>query len=409
MAATADSSVNDPAVPNASEAIARYGQFGRDWIAGVRTGDRLADAVVADFARLPKGAGMTMLTDATQNGIDAVPDAPDSLKALFAQVDEIPEWVDWQKIDRASSHLLRHRAAYGITMGAAGLTVGATNSIAGRPLVLTGRYVSEVAVRSVETGSWIRDILVPGALRRDKAGFAKTLRVRTIHAFVRRHLISSGQWDTKSWGTPISQSYMAFTLIEFGWLALRAMRSLGTRLTDSERDDVYHLYRYVGHLIGVQPELNPVNEAEQIRVEQIYVQCAPGPEDSDREFVRALNTDYLGPEIARGLPGKDEDKKRRMAVGIVDGLTRSFVGDRAADELKIPDTKWKYAPKVIGPVLGTVNEIRNRIPGLNERRGRAGVAAFARELDEVSKRYGVTHDLVDTAPSDETEHPATAR
>ena len=170
----------------------------------------------------------------------------------------------------------------------------------------------------------------------------------------------------------------------------------------------HHLYRYVGYLMGISPELNPTNEAEQMRIEDIYVLCAAGPEDSDREFVRALNTDYLGAEVARTLPGKDEAKKQRLGVAMIDGLTRSFVGDRAADELKIPETKWKCAPKVIGPMLGAVNEVRNRIPGLNERRGRAAVIAFSKEFDEVAERYGVTHDLVDVAPS-AAAHPAADR
>lgn len=46
-----------PNTPNADLAVARYGQAYRDWIDGTRIADPLADAVVADFATLPRGAG----------------------------------------------------------------------------------------------------------------------------------------------------------------------------------------------------------------------------------------------------------------------------------------------------------------------------------------------------------------
>lgn len=88
-----------------------------------------------------------------------------------------------------------------------------------------------------------------------------TPRVRLIHAFVRRHLLTSGEWDSDAWGAPIPQSFMAFTIAEFSHIALAAMHKLGVRYTADELRDIYHLWRYVGLLNGVGPELNPADEA----------------------------------------------------------------------------------------------------------------------------------------------------
>ena len=51
--------------------------------------DPIADNVAVAFARLPAGHGQRMFTSALEDGIDAVPDAPDALRALFAQIDRV--------------------------------------------------------------------------------------------------------------------------------------------------------------------------------------------------------------------------------------------------------------------------------------------------------------------------------
>lgn len=392
------------AVPNAESAIARYGRAGRDWVAGTRIADPVADAVVADFGALPRGAGMAMLRTALRDGIDAVEAPPDSLRALFAEIDDEPEWLDHARLDRAAGHLVRHTASYGIVLGAASLTAGAMNAVAGMPLVLTGRYTSQAAVRSIEVGAWLQEILTPGGLRRSGAGLATTVRVRMIHAFVRRHLLTEAEWDYQAWGAPIPQSYMAFTIVEFGQIALAAMHRLGVRYTRAELDDIYHFWRYVGRLNGVCEELNPATEADQIRLAELYALTAVEPDDGDRDFVRALTHDYLAREIADLLPF-DGAWKHALGVHVINGLTRAFRGDTDAERLGVPDTRIKHLPKVIGPTVGAVNSVLARVPGVNGWRTRRALANYPRLMAEQRLRYAVHHDLVDAAP-DNTGHPA---
>lgn len=396
-----------PQIPNADLAVARYGQAGRDWIAGTQIADPVADAVVADFAALPRGAGMTMLQAALQHGIDSVDSPPESLRVLFDEIDHEPDWLDHARLDRAAGHLVRHTASYGTVLGAASLTSGAMNSVAGMPLVLTGRYTSQAAVRSIEVGAWLQSILTPGGLRRYGAGVATTVRVRLIHAFVRRHLLTETDWDSDAWGTPIPQSYMAFTIVEFGRIALAAMHQLGVRYTREELDDIYHLWRYVGLLNGVSHELNPATEADQIRIAELYALTAVEPNEDDRDFVRALTHDYLAPEIAELLPFGGS-WKHRLGVHIINGMTRAFLGDANASRLGVADTPFKYLPRVIGPAVGGVNRVLARIPRVNELRTRRALANYPQLMADQRQRYGIDHDLVDAAP-DTGGHPAAVR
>lgn len=347
---------------------------------------------------------MAIFRRATEHGIDAVPEAPGSLRAFFAEVDDEPDWLEHDRLDRAAGHLVRHMASYGIVLGAASLTAGAMNSTAGMPLVMTGRYTSQAAVRSLEVGSWMETIMTPGGLRRDGAGFATTLRVRMIHAFVRKHLHDSGQWDTRAWGAPIPQSFMAFTIAEFGHVALAAMHKLGVRYTADELDDIYHFWRYVSRLNGVGPELNPATAADHIRIEELYALTATDPDDGDRDFVRALTHDYLAVEIADLLP-LGGGRRHAFAVSVVDGLTRAFLGDEAATKLGVPDTAFKYLPTVMSPVVGSINRALAAVPGLTALRTHRALARHATVMADQRQRYGMAHDLVDAAP-DSGGHPA---
>jgi hypothetical protein len=346
-------------------------------------GDPLADAVVADGARLVRRA--------IADSVEAIEDAPDSLVALFAALDDRPAWMDSDRCDRAAECLARQSREYGVALGAASLVSGAQNTLAGKPLTFTGRYASNAAVRSIEVGSWLLAVTTQGGLARHGVGFERTIRVRMIHAHVRARLCSHPDWQPEQWGLPIPQPYMAFTLAEFCSIALRAMARLGVRYSDSEIDDIFHLWRCVGHLVGVDEDFLPIASDDYARIEDLYALTSPGSDDGDRRFVAAL-TEFQAAELARIVPA-------RWAPAIVQGLQRSFVGDAVADDLAIPDTWCKRLPLVIGPVTAfAYGAIDTLVPHGKERRTERAYRTRIKELDRLRREYAVAHQLVDDSP-----------
>ncbi|MFI6400524.1 oxygenase MpaB family protein [Rhodococcus coprophilus] len=383
------------ALVNADLAVRRYGDLGTRWLHGMWEADPLADAVVAD--EFGASSATVEVRKALADGIDALPDAPESLRALFAFLDDEPEWLDHSRLDNAADALIRHTPVMGMVLGAASLLRGAASEIAGKPLALTGRYVSQPAVRSVEVGEWLRHVIARGGMRREGAGFAFTVRVRLIHAHVRRGIVASGLWDEDAWGVPIPQPYMAFTIAEFGHICVEAMQTLGVRFTDTELDDIYHLWRYVGHVIGMSDELNLCKEADHVLVEELYRLTSPGPSQDDRDFVAALTDHYLVPELANLLPGSERVRKA-LALKVMQSLQRVFVGDAEADALGIPDSPLKHVLRRVGPALAVLNRIQE---GRYPDRTRSTLRAYkVRDvaMDRMRVDYRVEHDLVDAAP-----------
>jgi hypothetical protein len=388
------------------EAVRRYGDLGRAWVEGTRQGDPLADAVASDMRELGRARVMRAVETALRGEVPA--DAPDSVRALFAVLDDEPDWVDHDQLDRAGDHLARHSLQLGLVLAAASLMVGYTNPAAARPLVLTGRLVGNAGVRNLEVGDWLREVTTRGGLRRHGLGLERTVRVRLIHAMVRRHLSSSPDWDEAELGTPISQPYLAHTLAEFGSIAVRGMHLLGARYTDAELADLGALWRYVGHLSGVVPQLLPTTLDEQLDIEALYQLTRPPVDEGSRALVAGLIDDYLVPEVEDLLPGR-LPARARVARSYVDALVRALVGDALSDELGIRPSRLSRAVPALGHLTAVAYAGQDRLrgPAAVDARVTRGRAYQAEQEQRLREKYAMTHDLVDVAP-DAVGHPVSA-
>ncbi len=382
---------------NVDLAVERHGEVGRAWVQGLWQGDPLADAFGDDLAEHGRGPGMRQLHQALDGGISSVDSPPDSLVALFAEVDVVPPWVDFDQLDRAGDHLARNSLQLGLVLAAASLMVGYTNPAAAYPLILTGRLVDNAGMRNLEVGDWLREVTNHGGMRRDGLGFERTVRVRVIHAMVRRHVGGRPEWDTAVLGTPVSQPYMAHTLSEFGSIALSGMDLLGARYTADELDDIYALWRYVGHVSGVCDALLPANEEDQRRIQDLYQLTRPPIDDDSRALVAGLVDDYLVPEVAELLPAR-MPRSRALAAGYVNGMIRAVVGDPLADELGIHESRFKHAVPALGHVTAAAYGAVQRRPGGKARRVERGRRYRAEQEQRLREKYSMTHDLVDASP-----------
>lgn len=390
-------------VRNVDAALAKHGDRVNLYVEAMLWGDPLADAVAADCAEIGRGRAMDMYERAVvgQADVDGMPDAPDSLKALVAQLNHVPFWVDLGEIDMGAAAYSRNAREAGIALGTASLISGYSNAAAVAPLAVTRRFVDQAKLRSLETSRWVFATARPGGLHRSGEGFARTARVRMIHAFVRRHILTKVEWDVDDLGIPINQADLAYTGVEFSLLPVRAMEQLGVHFRPEEVSAMFALWRYMGYLIGLDERVLPTNRAEAERLGDLQLMVSPPPDDYCREFVTALLDDVLAVDIERatGLLGIIG---RRNGKSLLHGLARDFVGDQIADGLGIEDTAWKYTPKLTHPFLAVSSRLQALSPTRQQRKMAKSLAEVDAVLDEAAREMGVTHDLVDQA----LDHPA---
>ena len=350
--------------------------------------DPLADACVDSFADLPLGQGFALLERALREGIDAVPEAPESLHGLFAALDRVPAWVDWNVIDRGGELLLRSGPFGAMVLGFRSLVLAYSAPAGNKPLVMSGRLTEQAGRRLAETGRFVHKVCLPRALRRDGEGFAIAVKVRVMHAQVRRLLRRSGKWRSEAWGEPINQHDMVGTILVFSLALIEGLRSLGFRASEEEAESYVQLWRYAGHVMGVHPDLLFASEREGRRLSDV-IAAFQGPADDDaRALVAALFSSGLG-----------EARNRAEALFIrgyrrfVMGLARGLVGDQVADAVDLPDDVFRYAIHAVRPAIGITERIRER----SALAGRLAVVVGDARWTRVTK-MGLGRDVPDYRP-----------
>ena len=93
------------------------------------------------------------------------------------------------------------------------------------------------------------------AIRPGGPGWAAALRVRHLHARVRRSILQSKtlDWDTEEFGIPINQEDMSATVLAFSVNVLIGIEFIGGRaLSEDDQKDYLALWRYLSWLLGVE-------------------------------------------------------------------------------------------------------------------------------------------------------------
>ncbi|MBZ0252170.1 MAG: DUF2236 domain-containing protein, partial [Candidatus Methylomirabilis sp.] len=230
----------------------------RKYAASYYDADPVAEAFVDEvYLKQGQEAGRAMLDAALERGVASVPDAPESLRRLFAEIETRPPWLDEAKM-RLGARVFRRWNTHLYSFAGAITLEGYRESSVAKPLAFTGAYTGESANRRfLETAAFWIDVSEPGGLDAGGAGVKTALRVRIMHVFVRRRLLKHPGWKLDAWGVPISQGDALLTLMGGSFMPGYLLKLMGYRTTREEIEATLHFWRYVGHLVGVQPRWYP--------------------------------------------------------------------------------------------------------------------------------------------------------
>jgi len=336
--------------------------------------DPVAEAVMDEFARMPESEWRAMLELALARGLDAVPHAPEPLRALFHQLESTPFWVDRDRCNLGGATFLRCRLGFAV-LAMLALPIIYSWPAGNKPLALSGQLVHRASQRLKDTTRYVFAVCQPDGLSRFSEGFAMTVRVRLIHAQVRRLLLDSGQWRSEAWGATINQCHMAGTNLMFSVGVLDGLTRLGYRFERVEREALVHLWRYAGYLLGVEHELLIADEFEGHRLLDLMFKFEPQPDDDSRALVDALmQTSYT--YVRNFKVG------RLCSVNLCYGISRALIGDEQAAALRYPTTLWKWLVPAIRPATWLVETARKFSTRVQALAKVAGPKAFRHLLSE---------------------------
>lgn len=306
-------------------------------------GDTEADAAVAAVLEDRQLTAAEFVGWLVRNDVPVPPDVPEGVARYFANTNW-PDFADPALIAAGERVFTEWGPQICLALFCASLPVGYSADRIVRVLHSTGALENRALRRVFETAQFLFDVMDEGGLGPDGKGIRAAQRVRLMHAGV-RHLL--GEKDAEiaraatiagtnadllwpeAWGKPINQEDLAGTLLTFTVVVLDAIEKLGVRLSADERAAYVHVWRVIGHFMGIVDEMLPSDEAdarllwraEQRR--QLYRSCPEGHHMA-KSLVGAFDT--LIPSKRMAFMGR--------------GLVRYLSGSPACDAIGVRRLRW---------------------------------------------------------------------
>jgi len=300
------------------------------YIAHTAIGDPEADALMAELAPL----GQAKLGRFIQIGMDgrderALREAPAILREFFESCSAVPDWVDFSGFDPGVRMFHRNSQLVLGAMVGGTLVEGFSTNIA-KSFFITGRLRDQGVRRLRQNNRHMVEIFFPGGLERDSDGWKLSVRIRLIHAMVRRLLGSSDDWDTEAWGVPVSAAHVGYAITAFSARLLKHLKSLGARFDDEERASFMQVWRYSGYLMGIPESILFRDENGALELFSIGGICEPDPDYESVALAHSLVNS--APLIAGITESADREKLARYIFQV----SRALIGTELADHLKYP-------------------------------------------------------------------------
>jgi hypothetical protein len=319
----------------------RWRQIGEDLTVGDEPMRRLVEWMSSTGTKEPRAIFERILTE----GLAAVPDAPEPLCEVFGEVEPIPDWVEMDRVRRGQRALRRGGADGTYIARDVSFLGGYQFSSFNKTLLRTGVLEKGSNKRFAETLQWALDVNGEGGLEPLGAGYQATIRVRLIHEYVRRHVAALPDWRGDEWGLPVNQTDMAATLVGALIAPPAAGLGLGIVLSPSELDDIAHMTRYVGWLMGIREDWLPRSFRDGVRILYQTLGALSEPDESTKQLAAPMADDPLEWHYS-AMTGV----RRRIARSQHLSVTAGFLGPRTMRKLGLPAFVLPWYPLLRMPV-----------------------------------------------------------
>jgi ER-bound oxygenase mpaB/B'/Rubber oxygenase, catalytic domain len=227
-----------------------------------------------------------------------------ALRDYLARAHALPAWADAARIRGAERSFFNGGPLSCALLFCASLPECYVAPDLAEVLHATGQLERRTEYRIRSTAAMIFPVMLGGGLTDPQgAGVAQVLKVRLIHATVRNlllhgepaqalaaslalretdsntaavlpriaalagtqqmhHALFAHGWKLGEDGLPCNQEELAYTLLTFGFVMLRGLRTLGVGLPRDEEEDTLHTWNVMAHLAGIDDRLMPRTMSE---------------------------------------------------------------------------------------------------------------------------------------------------
>ena len=305
-------------------------ELAANYIAHTQIGDPIADILVEQLASLPRDESTQML-EAVMDDPDAaiLRDAPPAVHDFLKDLESVPDWVDTSEFGPGVRLFHRDSTTAMAAMVAGALVEGFTTNIA-KSFFISGRLRDQGVRRLKQNNRHLVEIMIPGGLEPHGDGWKLSVRIRVIHAQIRRLFSNSRDWDLEAWGLPLHSAHLGFAITVFSARLLKHMASLGVPMSEEERASFMAIWRYTGYMMGIPETILFRDEPEALRIYRIGLMCEP---TCQMESIAMANSLVNSSPVIAGITDPAE---RRKLAKYVFRVSRALIGKQFADDLMYP-------------------------------------------------------------------------
>ena len=334
-------------------------------------GDPVADALMQKLADLNQEQIHQYISALIDGDEEKSRQAPETLRQFFRDIESPPEWYYSQDV-LPGCRLFHKYSDLFLTAFIVSVIIRGFTTLISRSFFATGRVIDYGVRRLRQNVAHLLEIMIPRGLDPRGDGWKLSIRIRLVHAQVRKLLIESGEWDTAAHGMPLSSAHIGYAAASFSAVMLQDAIRLGVKASAEERASFMHIWRCSAYLMGV-PDAMLFRDEQDAR-EIVRVSLASEPPFAE-EGIAMANALINSAPIVSGVTDK---KGQAQLVKLGYRLARVMLGNETADELRFP----KYSTFAFLPYLKAMYRLQNLMQHFPLLRSQHGPAKkFGRLLD----------------------------
>ena len=362
----------------------------RNYIAHTAIGDPQMDALVEELSSLPQDQVHRFIHAGMEEDREGMREAPQMLRDFFLDAPQPdPDWLDYDSFGPGIRAFQRN-AVEVLSAFVAGVLIDGFSTLISKSFVQTGRIFDNGVWRLKQNNRHQVEIFWPGGLKRHGDGWKLSVRIRFVHAQVRRLLAHSPEWEHDAWGVPISAAHVGYAVSCFAARAVKHSESLGARYSREERASFHDVWRYSGYLMGIPETILFTDESHALNLYRIGSMCEPPP---TQDAIIMTNALINSAPLVAGIEAPEA--RRKLVEKVIYPVSRALIGNKLADELNFPKKGMPF------PLLAY--KLEQRFQRLKGRLRRRGGGNFSTLL--VASAYGdagMSYRLPDHAHAEES-------
>lgn len=317
-------------LPQAEKALAHDRERAANYLRHTLVGDPAADEMLEECSSLERAELYLFIQAGMDRDERALADAPAPLREFFKGVDStVPEWFNDVPERPGVRGFHRNSALILGAMVGGVLVEGFTTNIS-KSFFLSGRLRDQGVRRLKQNNRHMLEIFMPGGMDRDGDGFKLSVRIRLVHAHIRRLLRGSGDWDEEAWGMPVSAAHLGFAISAFSARLLHHARRLGAQFSDEEKASFMQVWRRSGYVMGIPESILYRDEADALRTFEAGRMCEP---PIGLESIAMANALENSAPVVIGIA---DPSQRRSLAKYVYNVSGALIGKEMAAALRYP-------------------------------------------------------------------------